>query len=238
MAAAGFIAGFAIDAIIARLAREPYERGDDLDGPEGDDSASTLEFGSEAGAMAMPRALTSASDIRRVLVVAATSALWALAAMQYGDEPGRLPVIAAYVSVFIICTGTDLLAYRVPNVVTYPAIVLALAIGMIAPAANRLDVAAGGLVIGGTFFAMAVATRGRGMGMGDVKLALFVGFALGLTIGIKALLVTALLGGVFAVLLMLVRIRKRQDIMPYGPFISAGALAMMLWQGVAFATLR
>lgn len=237
MAAAGFIAGFAIDAIIARLAREPYERGDDLDGTDDPDTTATLEFGSEAGAMAMPRALTSASDVRRVLVVAATTAIWALVATQYGDEPARLPVVAIYASVFIICTGTDLLAYRVPNVVTYPAIVLALAIGMIAPAANRLDVAAGGLVIGGTFFAMAVATRGRGMGMGDVKLALFVGFALGLTIGIKALLVTALLGGAFAVLLMVVRIRKRQDIMPYGPFISAGALAMMLWQGVAFATL-
>lgn len=236
MAAAGFIAGFAIDAIIARLAREPYERGDDLD-TEAAPATMTLEFGSEAGAMAMPRALTSASDMRRVVVVAATMALWALAALQYGDEPARLPIIAIYVSVFIICTGTDLLAYRVPNVVTYPAMLLAFGVGMIAPGANRLDVAAGGLVIGGTFFAMAVATRGRGMGMGDVKLALFVGFALGLTIGIKALLVTALLGGVFAVLLMLVRIRKRQDIMPYGPFISAGALAMLFWQGVAFVSL-
>ena len=77
---------------------------------------------------------------------------------------------------------------------------------------------------------------GKGMGMGDVKLALFVGFALGLTIGIRALLVTALAGGAFAVLLMLIRIRKRQDIMPYGPFISAGALALLFWQGVAFAS--
>jgi prepilin signal peptidase PulO-like enzyme (type II secretory pathway) len=169
-------------------------------------------------------------------VVAATTALWAVAGMQYGNDPAHLPIVVAYVSVFIICTGTDLLAYRVPNVITYPAIVIALAVGMIAPGANRLDVAAGGIVIGGTFFAMAVATRGKGMGMGDVKLALFVGFALGLTIGIRALLVTALVGGAFAVLLMLIRIRKRQDIMPYGPFISAGALALLFWQGVAFAT--
>ncbi len=236
MAAAGFIAGFAIDAIIAKLAREPYERGEDV--ASGDDTPDTtqFEFGSETGAVAMPRALTSASDARRVLVVAATAALWAIAGIQYGDDLAHLPIIAAYVSVFIICTGTDLLAYRVPNVITYPAVVLALAVGMIAPGANRLDVAAGGIVIGGTFFAMAVATRGKGMGMGDVKLALFVGFALGLTIGIRALLVTALAGGAFAVLLMLIRIRKRQDIMPYGPFISAGALALLFWQGVAFAS--
>jgi prepilin signal peptidase PulO-like enzyme (type II secretory pathway) len=170
--------------------------------------------------------------------VAATAGLFALAGAQYGGESAwQLALAAAYISVFIICTGTDVFAYRVPNVVTYPAVALALAVGMIAPEANRLDVAAGGLVVGGTFFAMAVATGGRGMGMGDVKLALFVGFALGLSIGIKALLVTALAGGAFALLLMVVRIRKRQDIMPYGPFISFGAVTMLLLQGAAFGTL-
>ena len=92
----------------------------------------------------MPRALTSASDSRRVLVVAATIALWAVAGMQYGNDPAHLPIVVAYVSVFIICTGTDLLAYRVPNVMTYPAILIGPAVGMIAPGANRLDVAAGG----------------------------------------------------------------------------------------------
>ena len=67
---------------------------------------------------------------------------------------------------------------------------------------------------------MAVATRGKGMGMGDVKLALFVGFALGLTIGIKCTARHRASRRRICGVLMLIRIRKRQDIMPYGPFIS------------------
>jgi leader peptidase (prepilin peptidase)/N-methyltransferase len=95
---------------------------------------------------------------------------------------------------------------------------------------------AGGLITGGTFLAMSIATRG-GMGMGDVKLAFFVGFALGLSFGIVAMLITAIGGGIIAVLLMLTRIRSRRDPIPYAPFISLGALYVMLMYGTAFVEL-
>jgi prepilin signal peptidase PulO-like enzyme (type II secretory pathway) len=97
-------------------------------------------------------------------------------------------------------------------------------------------VLAGGALSGGTFLAMSILTRG-GMGMGDVKLAFFTGFALGLTFGVAALLITAIGGGVIAVLLLLTRIRDRRDPIPYAPFIAAGALYVMLLQGTAFAEL-
>jgi leader peptidase (prepilin peptidase) / N-methyltransferase len=236
MALVGIAAGFVLDEVIARLAREPYERGE----IEEDDLRlkrdPSLALSSETGAFDMPRALTTGSAYRRLVVVAATAALFALAGRQYGDEPGHLLIIGGYIAALIVCTGTDVLAYRVPNVVTYPAIVAAIVIGSLMPDASTPNVWAGGLIVGGTFLAMSIATRG-GMGMGDVKLAFFVGFSLGLVFGVFAMLITAISGGVIAVLLMLTRIRDRRDPIPYAPFIAIGAAWVMLTRGTAFFEL-
>jgi leader peptidase (prepilin peptidase)/N-methyltransferase len=171
-----------------------------------------------------------------MIVVAATAAIFAAVGWRYAGEPLHVAIVAAYAAVLIICTGTDLLAYRVPNVITYPAIIAAITIGLIMSDANNANVLVGGAVTGGTFLAMSIFTRG-GMGMGDVKLAFFTGFALGLTLGIGALLITAIGGGVIAVILLVTRIRDRRDPIPYAPFISAGALYVMLVQGTAFVDL-
>ncbi len=234
MALVGIAAGFVLDGLIARLAREPYERGE----VEEDDlrlkkDPSALELSSETGAFDMPRALTTGSAYRRLVVIAATVLLLGFAGRQYGDDALHLVIIAGYVSALIVCTGTDVLAYRVPNVITYPSILAAIVIGMLMPDASVASVWAGGLITGGTFLAMSIATRG-GMGMGDVKLAFFVGFALGLTFGVYAMLITAIAGGVIAVLLMVTRIRDRRDPIPYAPFIAIGAMWVMLMQGTAF----
>jgi len=234
MSLAGFVTGFALDHLIARLAREPYERGE----IEEEDlrlkrDPSAFDLASETGAFDMPAALTTGSAYRRGIVVLATVLLFALVGRQYQGDALHMAIIAGYVAALIVCTGTDVLAYRVPNVITYPAILAAILIGMAMPDANKADVWAGGLITGGTFLAMAIATRG-GMGMGDVKLAFFVGFALGLTFGVISLLITAIVGGAIAVVLMVTRLRSRRDPIPYAPFIALGALYVLLVQGAAF----
>jgi leader peptidase (prepilin peptidase)/N-methyltransferase len=109
-------------------------------------------------------------------------------------------------------------------------------IGSVMPGADRTNVMLGGFVTGGVFLGMSILTRG-GMGLGDVKLAFFTGFALGLMLGIPALLVTAVSGGVIAIVLMVTGIRSRKDPIPYAPFIALGALYMLLMQGTAFTDL-
>jgi leader peptidase (prepilin peptidase)/N-methyltransferase len=233
------VAGFGLDEAIARLSREPYERGDfDDDGESASDSERppALELSSERGALAMPRALTSASIYRRAIVILATALVFGAVGYRYEGDAGNMAIIAVYAAVLIICTGTDVLAYRVPNVVTYPAIVLAITVGLLMPEANRADVLVGGGISGGVFLVMSIVTRG-GMGMGDVKLAFFTGFALGLTFGVSALLITAIGGGVIAVLLLVTRIRDRRDPIPYAPFIAAGALWVLLMHGAAFVEI-
>ncbi len=231
----GFIAGFVLDELIARLAREPYERGDFDDDADSQDptSAAALELRSEMGALDMPRLLTTGAWYRRAIVVAAATALFAALGRQYQGDDLHLTIVAFYASVLLICTATDILAYRVPNAVTYPAIIGTFILGMVISDANRLDVTFGGLLFGGLLFVPSLLTGGA-MGMGDVKLAFFVGFALGLTFVVNAMIIMAIAGGAIAALLLITRIRSKGDPIPYAPFIAAGAIITMLLRGTAF----
>ncbi|MHB8683624.1 MAG: prepilin peptidase [Dehalococcoidia bacterium] len=241
MTVAGFCVGFALDELILRLAREPFERRDAGAEGEGDAPAAghpPLDLHSEAGVVALPWSLTGGSMYRRVLVVVMTALLFALVGRQYAGHVPAMLVAAAYVSVLLVCAATDVIAYRVPNVVSYPAIVAALLIGMVAPGADRLSVVGGGLLAGGLFFACAL-LPGAPMGMGDVKLAIFIGFALGFGLVVPAMLVMAISGGIVAAVLLLLKLAglRRVNYMFYAPFIALGAIVVLLTQGTVFLRL-
>ena len=247
LAAIGLAVGLALDALIVRLAVSPYDgEDDDGDVDEEDvaeeDSAELAASGALAAAHAEAGALVLALDgsraawTRRLLVVAATAGLFAAAAARY-DDASHLAVVTAYICVLLLCAGTDALSYRVPNVVTYPAIAGALVVGAAMPGADIYEVLAGGALAGGVLLLPALLTGGRGMGMGDVKLVAFVGLALGFTNIAPALLFMALGGGLVAAVLLISGLRSKGEPIPYAPFISAGALATLLWQGAAFVRL-
>jgi leader peptidase (prepilin peptidase)/N-methyltransferase len=236
MAIIGVCAGFVLDEVIARLAREPFEHPDaHATARDANSAPPSLDLGSEAGAIALPWSLEGGWLLRRAIVVALTALLLALVGRQYAGHPGAIAVVAAYVSVLLICAATDIIAYRVPNVVSYPAILAALAIGILAPGTDHTSVAFGGLMAGGIFLLCAI-LPGAPMGMGDVKLALFIGLALGFVLVVQAMLVMALAGGLVAALLLVLKVTGRRNItyMFYAPFISFGAIVILLSQGTVF----
>lgn len=67
------------------------------------------------------------------------------------------------------------------------------------------------------------ATRG-GLGLGDVKLAALLGLYLGTTGLILALLLAFVAGAAFGGLLLLTKRKGRKETIPFGPFLSLGAL--------------
>ncbi|MCH8850240.1 MAG: prepilin peptidase, partial [Chloroflexi bacterium] len=170
----GLVAGLALDAVIVRLAVPPD---DDLNGAE--EAAHTQTLAAESGSLVVTSVGTQWP--RRLFVMAATAGLFAIAAVRY-DEPAHLALVSVYICVFVACAGTDLLAYRVPNVITYPAIIGAIVVGALLPSANVWEVLAGGALTGIVLLLPALFTGGIGMGMGDVKLAAFVGLAIGFTL--------------------------------------------------------
>jgi leader peptidase (prepilin peptidase)/N-methyltransferase len=72
-------------------------------------------------------------------------------------------------------------------------------------------------------------TRGRGMGGGDVMLAGLIGAATGFPLIIVALMLGIASGGLLAITLLLLRRKKKKDAIPFGPFLSLGAMTTLLW---------
>jgi prepilin signal peptidase PulO-like enzyme (type II secretory pathway) len=144
--------------------------------------------------------------------------------------------VSALVVALLVCTGTDLLRYRVPNVITYPGILLALAAAALMPNAGLASALGAAAVGGGAFLVMAILTRG-GIGLGDVKLAALIGAGLGLPAAYQALFLGVLAGGLVMAVLLAAGLVSRRQALPYAPFLALAAVAVIYLRGAAFAPL-
>ncbi len=130
-------------------------------------------------------------------------------------------VNAAGCAVVVAVTVTDLERRIVPNRIVVPALVVALVVQTIRDPSVEWVVSA--LAAGG-FFLLFALLNPAGLGMGDVKLAAFLGAWLGYAVAV-ALFVGSLLG-VIPALVVLGRRGKggRKATLPYVPALAAGAI--------------
>jgi len=121
----------------------------------------------------------------------------------------------------------DLSHHLIPNRITAPAAVLALALGSaLDPSGEPARLIAAGAA--GGFFLLAAIASPRGMGMGDVKLAGLLGLLLGSSVA-PALLI-ALVSGVLVGAVVVARrdpSERRATGVPFGPFLALGGLAAL-----------
>jgi leader peptidase (prepilin peptidase)/N-methyltransferase len=109
--------------------------------------------------------------------------------------------------------------------------VLAVAAILLLPAvaaSGRLENAViGAAVAAGLLLLPYAVSRGKGLGLGDVKLAAFIGFGLGNPAAIGAVWSAFVLGGIAAAFL-LARVRGART-MPFAPYLCAGAGCALVW---------
>ena len=105
--------------------------------------------------------------------------------------------------ILIIAVFTDIRSQRIPNILTYSGMLIALSFHVLGAGLNGLLFSLAGLALGLAFFILPYLMGG--MGAGDVKLLGVVGAALGPKGVFAAALCTALVGGVYAVALMLIK---------------------------------
>lgn len=75
------------------------------------------------------------------------------------------------------------------------------------------------------FFAfLIIATRGKGMGWGDVKYVFFLGLILGFPNILVGIFLSFLLGAVVSLVLISIRKKSFGAVVPFGPFLSLGTL--------------
>jgi len=78
-------------------------------------------------------------------------------------------------------------------------------------------------------------TKGRGMGLGDVKLAIFMGLFLGWQKTILAFYIAFVGGALIALVLMVFKKAGRKTLVPFGPFLIFGTLVAWFWGDQLFS---
>lgn len=139
---------------------------------------------------------------------------------------GSAFVAAFFCIALVAVSGTDVEHQIIPNRIVLPAAVLVLA----ANTALHLspEWALGALGASGFLFAAALAYP-RGMGMGDVKLALLMGAALGRTVPVALMIgtIAALVPGLYLLARHGNAARKMR--IPFGPFLALGSVVALFW---------
>jgi leader peptidase (prepilin peptidase) / N-methyltransferase len=150
----------------------------------------------------------------------ATALLVAACVLEFGLS-GRAAVASFFCAVLVAVTATDLTHRIVPNRIVVPAAVLVLLAQTALRPSPEWALAAFGAAL---FLFVAVLAYPAGMGMGDVKLALLMGAALGKTVPVALLsgMIFALVPSIF--LLARHGQAARKMAIPFAPFLALGSV--------------
>lgn len=165
--------------------------------------------------------------LRAPIVELATAAIFGFLAWRYGVGV-QFVFLALYFAVLVLVTVTDLEHRLILDVVTYPAMGLALVASFFMPHMTPVKALIGGAIGFGLFFVLAVIARG-GLGGGDVTLMGFVGLATGFPVVLVAILTGILLGGIGAGVMLALRRVGRKSAIAYGPYLVLGAAFALLY---------
>jgi prepilin signal peptidase PulO-like enzyme (type II secretory pathway) len=161
----------------------------------------------------------------RVLAVIAFLALAAACVATFGATLEALVDILGC-AVLVAVTVTDLERRVVPNRIVLPALAAALVVQTArepSPEWIAASLAAGG------FFLLAALVYPAGLGMGDVKLAAFLGAWLGTPV-VVALFAGSLLTLIPAVIILALRgSAGRKTAIPFAPFLAAGGVVALFF---------
>ncbi len=169
---------------------------------------------------------------RRLLwVEIGTGVLFSYLYWYYGLS-AELAVAAVYCCLFLIIMVIDLEHGIIPNKIVYPAMAVALVISVLLSQTRTVpgivEAAIGGGIGLGLFLLIVLVSKG-GMGWGDVKLAALIGLVTGFPLVFVALLLAVILGGLVAVILLLFKLKKRKEGIPFAPYLSLGAIITLLF---------
>ena len=180
------------------------------------------------------RACKEPISARYPLVEVTTGALFVAAALRFGADwvlPAYLLFFAALLAISLI----DLEHFIVPNRIVYPTLFAAVPLLAVAALVDGSWGALGTALLGalgaGTGLLVIHLISPRGMGFGDVRLAVVLGLFLGwidLAHVALGLFLGFLLGGVGGVGLIALRLKSRKDHVPFAPFLALGALVAVL----------
>lgn len=137
----------------------------------------------------------------------------------------------------IIIFVYDLKHYLVSDKVIYPAIIISLIFNIYLWINSSqflvfISVIAAALIAGGIFLAIILVSKGKWMGMGDVKIGILMGLILGLPQILIALFLAFLIGALVSIILLILKKKNLKSEIPFGPFLVLATIISLFFGGV------
>jgi prepilin signal peptidase PulO-like enzyme (type II secretory pathway) len=145
---------------------------------------------------------------------------------------GFLLLVACFLIIIFVY---DLKYFIIPDKVIYPAILIVLGfrirdlVDSWSPGLEDLRPFFAAFMAAGFFLFIIVVSRGRWMGLGDVKLAFLIGLFLSCPDILTALFFAFLIGAIIGVGLILAKRKTLKSEVPFGPFLVTGTFIALFW---------
>lgn len=169
---------------------------------------------------------------RYPLVEALTGLLALLLFRRYGLHP-QFGIEFIFCSLLLVIAFIDLDTGLIPNVLSLPGIVLGLGFSFFTPRLSWTDSLLGIFLGGGLLYLVAAGyyllRKKEGMGMGDVKLLGMIGAFIGWPGVLFTILCGSVTGTLISLPLMLRGGKGLGSSLPFGPFLSFGAVCYLFW---------
>ena len=164
------------------------------------------------------------ASVAGVLALALTFS--SIAFLRFGSTPRLWCLIPLLIALAVIIV-LDFRTKVIPDIVTLPGIVCALAVTPFVQSPSVGQALLGLVVGGGIVFLIAVISRGA-IGGGDIKLMAMLGAALGWERTLAVLAFSQVAASLVALGLLIARRAGRQDLLPVGAIISLLGVLMLL----------
>ncbi len=131
-------------------------------------------------------------------------------------------------SVLLVMSVIDMDTKEIPNRLVLILLVLGVVNVIINPSITIIKAAVGFFAVSVPMLFIALLTGG-GMGGGDIKLMAAIGVFLGWSDVLAAFFIACFFAGLIGMLLILVKKKTRKDMIPFGPFLAVGILAVIFF---------
>lgn len=181
----------------------------------------------ETGTTVRPAGWVRPVDWRTAVVIVLGGGSLGALALRF-TEPVPIAIFGSFFAALTLLLATDLDQRLLPDVVTLPAIPLALGVGLaglnpLVPPDALPGAILAGLVIPAFLFVVAIPFGAGAIGIGDLKLLVSVGLLTGLARAVAGVVVGALVAGVVLLVLLVARRITLRTYVPFGPFLIGGA---------------
>jgi leader peptidase (prepilin peptidase)/N-methyltransferase len=179
-------------------------------------------------------------SLRYPLVEGLTAILSLLIYWKFGPSMQYLCVFVFTCSLIVI-TFIDLDHQIIPDVISLPGIPIFFLAAVFVMNLRFFDAFLGFLIGGGVLYGVAfvyeLITKREGMGGGDIKLLAMIGAFLGWQSLLFVLLISSFAGAAVGIALMIIKGQDMKYAVPFGPFLSLGAIAYLFFGAYLYGLL-